>query len=502
MSELKRSIARGAAWNVLLKLLERSIGLVSTLLLARLLVPADFGLMAMATTVVAALELLGAYSFDMALVQNQKAGRSHYNTAWTLGVLIAMAKAILMVALAFPAAAFYDEPRLAWVMLALAVSTAYQGFENIGIVAFQKELRFDREFKLALIRRLSGFVATAVSAWLLQSYWALVIGISVTRLVSLCLTYRMHPYRPRWDLSRTGELFGYSKWLLMNNLLGFLNNRGVDLLIGRTHGPAALGLYSVSNELASMPTSELVYPIQRAVFPGYARLAESGEELRTTFIQVIGVLSLVTLPAALFLGALAEPFVRAVLGSKWMDAVPLLQALAVFGAVRAMDGPASSIYLALGKPRYMFNLQALQLVVCFAFLAWLLPAYGVIGAAWALIAGAAASLAANYLLVLRVLGLQWRRLADALWRPVVSAVLVSVLMLWTLDLVPPVSPGLQTLTAAALLVALGTLGTLLYSAMLLGAWVLQGRPAHSAEALVLAMIRRNLPSRWRGDMPA
>lgn len=499
MSELKRSIARGAAWNVLLKLLERSIGLVSTLLLARLLVPADFGLMAMAMTVVAALELLGAYSFDMALVQNQKAGRSHYDTAWTLGVLIALAKAILMVALAFPAAAFYDEPRLAWVMLALAVSTAYQGFENIGIVAFQKELRFDREFKLALIRRLSGFVATVVSAWLLQSYWALVIGISVTRFVSLWLTYRMHPYRPRWDLSRTGELFGYSKWLLMNNVLAFLNIRGIDLIIGRTHGTTALGLYSVSYELASLPTTELVFPIQRAVFPGYARLAESGQELRSTFVQVIGVLAIVTVPAALFLGALAEPFVRAVLGSKWMDAVPLLQALAIFGLLRAMDGPASSIYLALGKPRYMFNLQALQLFVCFAFLAWLLPVHGVIGAAWALIAGAAASVTANYLLVLRVLGLQWRRLADAVWRSVVAAVLVGGLLLWILSQVPAALPDWQAVRAAGLLVSLGVLGSLLYAALLLIAWRLRGCPADSAEALVVTQIRARLPRRVRGD---
>ena len=501
MSELKRSIARGAAWNVLLKLLERSIGLLSTLLLARLLVPADFGLMAMAMTVVAALELLGAYSFDMALVQNQKAGRSHYDTAWTLGVLIAMAKAILMVALAFPAAAFYEEPRLAWVMLALAASTAYQGFENIGIVAFQKELRFDREFKLALIRRLSGFIATVISAWLLQSYWAMVIGISVTRLVSLWLTYRMHPYRPHWDLSRTRDLFGYSKWLLMNNVLGFFNNRGIDLIIGRTHGPAALGLYTVSYEFASMPTTELVHPIQRAVFPGYARLADSREELRSTFIQVIGVLALVTLPVALFLGALAEPFVRAVLGSKWMEAVPLLQALAVFGVLRAMDGPASSIYLALGKPRYMFNLQALQLFVCYVFLAWLLPAHGVIGAAWALIAGAAASIAANYTLVLRVLGLQWRALADAIWRPVVAAVLVAGLLLLILSRVPVVSPSWQAVTAVGLLVSLGCLGTLLYAALLLVAWKLRGCPADTAEGQVATQIRERLPRRWRGGSP-
>src|SRR5688572_26128481 len=106
---------------------DRLIGLVSTIVLARLLVPADFGLVMMAIVIIGALQLLGAFSFDLALIQNHRAGRQHYDTVWTINLLFAVAFGFLVVLLAVPAARFYNEPRLEAVMYVLAVATALQG---------------------------------------------------------------------------------------------------------------------------------------------------------------------------------------------------------------------------------------------------------------------------------------------------------------------------------------------------------------------------------------
>lgn len=280
MTELKSRMAKGAAWLILFRLVERGIGFISTLILARLLVPADFGLVAMATSILAALDLMGAFSFDMALIQNQNATRRHYDTAWTFGVVFGLLKAAGMVALAIPASAFFNEPRVEFVMYALALCTAVQGFDNIGIVAFQKDLEFHKEFWLGLARKLAGFVTTVGLAYLYTSYWALIAGVLAMRVTSLVLSFTMHPYRPRLCWEAAGELFNYSKWLLLNNILIFLNNRGTDFIIGRVSGARSLGLYAVSYELANLPTTELVYPISRAVFPGYARLAGDLKQLQ------------------------------------------------------------------------------------------------------------------------------------------------------------------------------------------------------------------------------
>jgi L-fucose isomerase-like protein len=133
-------MAKGAFWTVLLRLTDRSIGMVSTLFLARLLAPADFGLIAMAMSIVAMLEVISTFSFDIALIQNPTAERRHYDTAWTFNVLFGLANACLLLALAGPVATFYAEPRSQNIMMWLALYPALQGFGNIGIVAFQKDL--------------------------------------------------------------------------------------------------------------------------------------------------------------------------------------------------------------------------------------------------------------------------------------------------------------------------------------------------------------------------
>src|SRR5438105_1654780 len=134
-------IAAGAAWMVGFKLLDRLIGVLSIVILARLLVPADFGLVALATAVVAMIELLSAFNFDAALIQSQHAVRTHYDTAWTLNIALGTICALLVAVAAFLAASFYEDPRLGPVMLWLALATWIRGLENVGVIDFRKELK-------------------------------------------------------------------------------------------------------------------------------------------------------------------------------------------------------------------------------------------------------------------------------------------------------------------------------------------------------------------------
>ena len=144
MEDVSRKMVRGAAWVIVARLSDRLIGLVSTVILVRILVPADFGLLAMATSIIAMLALISDFSFDLALIQNPKAERRHYDTVWTLNLLFSIAYALMLVLLAQPAAHFYHEPRLAAVMEWLALGTLIGGFTNVGIVAFRKACRFHR----------------------------------------------------------------------------------------------------------------------------------------------------------------------------------------------------------------------------------------------------------------------------------------------------------------------------------------------------------------------
>jgi lipopolysaccharide exporter len=480
VTTLLRKMAKGAAWLVSFRLLDRGIGIVSTLILARILVPGDFGLVAMATALLAALELLGAFSFDLALVQNQHAERRHYDTAWTFAVCFGIFNAVVLFSLAMPMAAFYDEPRLEPVVYAIALCTFINGLDNIGIVSFQKELQLHKEFWFSLQRRLIGFAVTITLAFTLRSYWALIGGILATRLAGLGASYLMSSYRPRPTFAAARELFGFSKWLLLNNLLIFLNNRGMDFVIGKVGGARALGLYSLAYEIANLPTTELVWPIQRAVFPGYAKVAHNRAELRRAFIQVIGLVALITIPAGALIGLVAEPMVRVVLGPKWLDAVPLIQVFAVFGIVRSIHGPTGSIYLAIGKPRVVAFLQCLQLLVTAVMMIWLVPQEQVRGAALSILIGATAAMLTNYALVLRELDLRLARLLSVLWRPLTAsaamALIVSMIRSHVLEDATSIAIAWRL---AVLCIAAGVT----YVTVVLGCWMLARRPAGPEQQL-------------------
>jgi lipopolysaccharide exporter len=496
VTDLHQRMAKGAAWLVLLRVFDRGLGFVSTLILARLLVPADFGLIAMAMAILAALDLLSSFSFDLALIQNQHAERRHYDTAWTFAVLFGVFNGLVMCALAAPAAAFYGEQRVEGVMYALALCCFVQGFDNIGIVAFQKDLQLHKEFVFGLGKKLAGFVVTLALAYFFQSYWALIGGTFAMRAASLVLSYRLHDYRPRFSLAAAGELLHFSKWLLLNNLLIFLNNRGTDFVVGRVSGARELGLYSVAYELANLPTTELVWPIQRAVFPGYARLAADIDQLRRAFCQVIGLVAMLTVPLGVAVGLLAEPLVHVLLGAKWLDAIPLIQALAAFGIIRSLHGPTGSIFLAIGRPRLIALTQCLQIAVAFSLMIVLIPRFGTIGAAWALIAGALCGMAGNYCMVTRLLALSFADLARSLWRPLAAAVVLIAVILAAADLLHAHAPALPDI---AELLSLSLTGTLAFYAALYLLWRLQNRPA-GAEAMLIAFATERARLRRQGAL--
>jgi O-antigen/teichoic acid export membrane protein len=262
-----KQIAKGAAWLMGFKLLDKSIGLISTLVLVRVLTPSDFGLVAMAMAVVALLELMGAFGFDSALIQRQDTARSHFDTAWTFNVVFGVAIALLLVVMAVPAAAFYREPRLELMLPVLAIGAVVGGFENIGTVAFRKELNFRMEFIYLLIKRVAVFVVVVTLALTLRSFWALIFATIAGKVMAVGISYLLHPYRPRFSLAARGELFQFSKWLFISNLIQFLHSRSTDFILGRTVGSYGLGVYNLAAEISAMPSTELIAPLNRAVYP-------------------------------------------------------------------------------------------------------------------------------------------------------------------------------------------------------------------------------------------
>jgi O-antigen/teichoic acid export membrane protein len=486
MQNIGQKMALGAGWMVLFKLCERGLGLVSVTILARLLVPEDFGLVAMAMSVIAMLDLLRAFSFDIVLIQQQAVERCHYDTVWTFNVLFSVAITALLVVLAIPTAQFYGEPRLKTIMYFLALATLVTGFENIGIVAFRKELQFHKEFVFQVGKKLIGFCVTIPLAIMLQSYWALLSGTIAAYLGGVVLSYALQSYRPKFCLSAASELFRFSKWLFMNNTLFFLRQRSVDFIVGKLAGAHALGVFSLSYEISNLPTSELVMPINRAVFPGYAKLSARLEELRESYLQVVSSIALFVMPTGVGLVLTADLVVPILLGAKWMEVVPAMQILALGGVLTALQTNNGNVYLALGRPRLLTALATLSVCIMFPLVIWLTQSYGSIGTVGGLFLSVVAMLPINFFVLSRVLKLKFRQLAGVLWRPAIATV---VMWLAGKALKNSLLQSHELAGQALCLVLLVLSGAVVYVVVSLSVWRLVGRPA-GAERFVVDHVLR------------
>jgi lipopolysaccharide exporter len=470
--------------------------MVSTIILARILAPEDFGLVAMATSVLVLIEMISAFGFDVALIRQTSTDRSNYDTAWTFNLLLGLTVGVFLAALAYPAARFYGEPRVTPVMFLLAAAPIFQGLENIGVVAFRKDLNFRAEFMWLTGRRLVGLATVLPLAFLLRSYWALVVGIVVGRLAGMLLSYLAHPYRPRLSLAARQALFGFSKWVVLVNILGFFLHRSSDLVIGRLLGSGPLGIYSVAVEVSSLPTTELVAPINRAVYPAFAKIADDRPRLKHEYLAVMGIIALIAIPVAVGVASVGPQIVALMLGAKWLSAVPLVKALALLGAVQFPYTNAYSVFLAVGKPQHQIKINALHVPVLVGLLIVLTTHYGAQGAAWATVITGFVVVPVSLWFVFRELDIRVLEFADVVWRPAAAAAVMYALVATVGGMWEPVG----TAAVTGQLVVLVVTGALVYVLGVLVLWWSVGAP-QSGERRLLTRGRDVLTGRSLLDEP-
>nr|WP_315244060.1 lipopolysaccharide biosynthesis protein [uncultured Albidiferax sp.] len=483
-------IAKGAAWLMLFKMVDKGVGLVSTLILARLLTPADFGLVAMATAVLAFSQLMSAFGFDSALIQRQEATREHYDTAWSFNVVFGVSIASLLVALSVPMAQFYGDPRLVAILIVLGFSALVGGFENVGTVAFRKDLNFRSEFHFLVAKRIATFVVTVGLAITLKTYWALVAGALAGRVMSLWISYRLHPFRPRFSLAARHDLMHFSKWIFLSSLIGFFTGRSTDFVLGRTVGSTGLGIYNVALEIASMPSTELIAPLNRAVYPVYARLASDPEALRARFLEVFGIICLIGFPVSGGLFGAADAAVRVVLGPQWLDSIPLIRIFAVCGLMGALQSNLYLVIVAMNKPQVNTLLSGCLLVVTLPLTIWSSLHYGVQGAAYSMLFYSSCAITGIVFLFCRLTHIRPTVLLGVCWRPALCAAAMVAGITLLDQTLQAMAPGLYAVGRLGILVLAGAFSYAFLSWLL---WAVCGSPK-GAERMLLEFITQRRPA--------
>lgn len=465
----KNTLFSGSMLMLTARMIVKSIGLVSSIILARLLIPEDFGLVAIAMALYGFVELFGAFGLSTVLIQKQTKSKQDYDTAWTFKVLFGTASALVMILAAPFLATFYDDARLVGIVYVIALLSILSGAQNIGVIEFQKDMDFQKELKFMVIPKILSFAITITLAFTLGNYWALVLGMLSNHVISLIYSYLAHPFRPGFSLASLKTLFHFSKWLLLNNLLTFLGTRMTNLLIARVLSPAATGLYSIGNEIASLPTTEVAAPINKASFPLYSKFSDNKPELKAVYLNTLAMIAAITIPASMGLALVAPLFVEVVLGEKWLGAVVLMQWIAIASLIFSLTTNNTYVYLACGRPKISFYISLTRVAVFLPLLVWLLNVNGLVGAGQAMLITAVVMLLVTQTAIGLFIKIGVPELIKIVYRPVAaSAAMYYVVSVTIGNLVagPTILALLMVITAGGL--------TYLLSAILL--WYIEGMP--------------------------
>lgn len=490
----QNKVYSGSVFMLITRLSIKSLGIVSTIFLARLLTPEDFGLVAITVAIFAFIELFGALALGTALIQQKNNSTDDYNSAWTFNVLFGFAAAICLALIAPLVASFYQDPRLQNVLYVLAFVSILSGLHNIGVIDFRRNLNFRKELQLQLVPKLISFVITLSLAFILRNYWALVLGVLCNQLVVTTYSFIMHPFRPGFCFKSFNKLFKFSRWILLNNIVHFINDKVSQLIVGKALSPAALGFFSLSKEIGQLPTSHIAVPINIATFPVYSRFQDNPVELRKAYLNTVALTASLTIPSSIGIALVAPLLVGVLLGEQWLNMVPLLQLLALANMFFSITSNNSYIYLASGKPHISFFINFSRLAVFFALFIPLLEANGLIGIGQARLGSTLLMVLIVQAAVTRFLKLPVIDLLKAFVRPGLAGLAMAVAVWAVQSFVSLAIPALQLLLEVLT-------GVLSYSLITLMIWRLQGYPEGFEHNIFSRLRLKNFPPSVNGPLP-
>ncbi len=419
---LAKRIAVGALWLVGARLATKSLDLIAMLVIARILVPADFGLFALAATVLLVTEAVTDFSLANAIVQMREPPDDVYDTAFTLNTARGLVLSGVLLSVAWPFATLYDDARLAPIITVLAAVPILRGLASPRMAFLQRQLQFRPAFQLEAAGKVGAFVASVVAALLTRSYWAFVAGMIAAPAVSALLSYWLAPYRPKFGLSHWRPIFAFSGWLTLSNAINTLNWQADRLFIGGQFGNDTLGQYTVGSELASLPTNAPVHPLMQALYVGFSKLSGDRERLQGAYlISQSGVLG-IALPIGILVSIFAYPIVEVTVGASWSTTAFVLQALTPILALQMVTGPAQAIAMVTGNTSSIFRRDVMMFLMRITLIVVGMLLAGFPGIVYARIGSGLFIIILNLSLVRKIIGISVARQIMSPWRLYISGI--------------------------------------------------------------------------------
>jgi O-antigen/teichoic acid export membrane protein len=384
---LSAKVIKGGVWVFAFRIINRVLGLVRTVVLAHLLAPQDFGLFGIGMLAIATLETFSQTGFQAALIQKKENVEAYLDTAWTVSAIRGVLLFIILVCSAPLIAAFFHSPQATLLVKVIAISTLLSGFGNIGILFFQKELEFHKQFIYEFSATLIDLTTALFLALVLRNFWALVYAGLAANFIRFLSSYILHPYRPRisFQKEKIQELLGYGKWVFASSVLIFLITQGDDIFVGRILGVTALGIYQMAYLFSNLPATEITHVISKVTFPAYSKVKDDPERLRESYLKVLQLTAFISIPLAGAIFILAPQFTKIFLGTKWLPMVPPVKILVLAGMIRSLAATTGPVFGGIGKPDIDTKWQIIRFMVLAVSIYPLTAAWHMLGTSFAVL---------------------------------------------------------------------------------------------------------------------
>jgi PST family polysaccharide transporter len=349
-----RKMARAFAWSGTGMWATQLFTWIATFTVARILVPADYGLIGMANIYVGLVLEVSEFGVGMTVINLQELTEEQTGQLNTVSILMGAAAFLLSCLVAYPLGRFFHSERLPMLLIAMSVIFVITAFKTVPNALLEREMRFKELAKIEIASYLSYAAVTLVSAFLGFGYWCLAIGLVVVTSVSTFLTVRRRPYRFRWpNMQALHYPIKFSGHILGSAMAWYAYSNSDFLAAGRVLGQAALGIYTLAWTMASAPVDKITNLMVRVLPSFFAAAHMEKETLRSYLLTLVEAVALFVLPLTLGLALVADQFVALVLGAKWMPIVVPLRILLCYATVRALTNILGPLLNAKRKAHFI-----------------------------------------------------------------------------------------------------------------------------------------------------
>jgi O-antigen/teichoic acid export membrane protein len=461
--DLTRSVVRGAGWTGISQIMQQGFHLLAMIVLARLLLPDDFGIASMAiifTSIAVAVFDLG---LNQAIIQRKEITESHLSTTFWLVLFMGVIFCIVIVFASPWVAKFFNNDAVGPVLAVASISCVICPLGSVHGALLRKKLDFFR-FSVAEATAAVVYLATAVSmAFAGFGVWSIVAGglaNDATYVTMRWILYRWHPSFT-FSISSLKDLWSFGMNQTGTKLIEIIDQRMDYLIIGRFLSAASLGFYNLGLRVTHMPSQYLRFIITRVAFPAFSTIQDENTRLRRGFLKGVAYISIIGLPLFVGLVIVAPEFVRVIFGQKWELAILPMQILCAAAVFRVLGLAVPSLMLSKGRPDILLKISLTRLVLLVgAFLVGV--RYGTVGVAIALSSVEAVIWPIQQILANRIMDLRMKDYMISVYPAVLGCAVMAVILIgfrYTIT-------SMFTLPDIALLVSAVALGIIAYFATL------------------------------------